>query len=267
MTRIGIIGVGYLGECLAEGLAKAGDPPLLSPRSRERVARLSDQYGCAVADSNADLVDRSDLVFLATRPGDISTTAQGLPWRAGQRVVSVAAGIGLPAIRDVVAPALAFRSMPLAAGRILESPTGFCPPDPVVAAVFEKIGTAHAFAEEAAFETASIFGAYYALVYAFLDEVSGWAAGHGLEPETARVMTARMAQAAASVVIDAKDRAPGDLLNDLLTPGGITEAGLAVLTETGALRRWSDALDASLTRSRDIDAARPKPAENEKDGN
>jgi len=83
MIRVGIIGVGYLGECLAEGLAATQTPTILSPRNAQRVAGLAERFGCDVAASNQEVVEVSDLVFLATRPGDIATSAQGLPWREG----------------------------------------------------------------------------------------------------------------------------------------------------------------------------------------
>ncbi|MAO90340.1 MAG: hypothetical protein CMM78_12615 [Rhodospirillaceae bacterium] len=253
MIRVGIIGVGYLGECLAEGLAATQTPTILSPRNAQRVAGLAERFGCDVAASNQEVVEGSDLVFLATRPGDIATSAQGLPWREGQRVVSIAAGISLKSFQPAVAPAMAVRAMPIAASRICHSPTAFFPDDPMVADIFNRIGTAHPFDDESQFGTASIFGAYYALSYAFIGEASGWAERQGLQPVAARQLAARMVQAAAAVIIDSSERPPRDLLDDLMTPGGITEEGLRVLEEKQAISSWSDALDASLKQALSID--------------
>ncbi|MDF1749239.1 MAG: pyrroline-5-carboxylate reductase dimerization domain-containing protein [Alphaproteobacteria bacterium] len=253
MTCVGIIGVGYLGECLVEGLATTKTPMVLSPRNAERVARLADRFGCEVAASNNEVVERADLIFLAARPGDIAASAQGLPWRKGQRVVSIAAGISLDSFRSAVAPALAIRAMPIAASRICKSPTAFFPDDPMAADIFNRIGTAHPFEDEAQFGTASIFGAYYALTYAFIGEASGWAETKGLKPVAARQLAARMVQAAAAVIIDSSDRSPRDLLDDLMTPGGITEEGLRVLEETQAITQWSKAMEASWEQALSID--------------
>ncbi len=261
MTTVGIIGVGYLGECLAEGLSAAGTPVVLSPRNAGRVVRLADQLGCSVAANNADVVEQSDLVFLATRPEDIAETARGLPWRQGQRAVSIAAGIGLDAFASTVAPALAIRAMPIAASRLGQSPTAFCPADAVAADILSRIGTAHPFDDEEQFRTASIFGAYYALSYAFIGEASGWAEANGLEATAARELSARMVQAAAAVIVDSSDRDPLDLLDDLMTPGGITEEGYKVLQQTNALARWSEALDASARKATSINHAAGRPAE------
>lgn len=254
MTTVGIIGVGYLGECLAEGLATAGTLTVLSPRNAKRVARLAERFGCAIAASNAEVVERSDLVFLATRPADIASTAAGLPWRPGQRAVSVAAGISLDTLVPAVSPALAVRAMPIASSRIRQSPSAFCPDDALTAEVFSRIGTAHPLGNEEQFKTASIHGAFYALSYAFIDEAASWAEANGLDPVTSRELTARMVQAAAAAVVDQSERRPRDLLDDLMTPGGITEAGLEVLENANAIKPWSEALDASLEQARMIDA-------------
>ena len=252
MTTVGIIGVGYLGECLVEGMAPSKTPIVLSPRNAERAARLAKQFGCAVAKDNAEVVAASDVVFLATRPADIVATATGLPWREGQRAISIAAGIDLDAIQAAVGPALAVRSMPIASSRIGASPTAFYPPDALTEEVLSTFGTAHPVQTAEQFETASIFGAYYGWIYAFLDEVSGWAAKNGMDPVAGRELAARMTQSAAAAVIANSDRAPIDLLNDLMTQGGITAAGKRVLDATGALPHWSEALDSAAVRSRQI---------------
>lgn len=255
MTMIGIIGVGYLGECLAEGLAATQTQLILSPRATERVIRLSKRFGCEIAASNREVVEKSDLVILSTRPGDIAATAYGLPWRQEQRVVSIAAGISLNSLQPVVSPALAIRAMPIAASRICKSPTAFFPDDPITADLFSRLGAAHPLTDETQFETASIFGAFYALSYAFIDEAARWGETNGLESIASRQLSARMVQAAAAAIINRSDRTPRDLLNDLMTPGGITEEGLNVLEDTQALSRWSEALDASARKSRSIDRA------------
>ncbi|MEQ8602911.1 MAG: pyrroline-5-carboxylate reductase dimerization domain-containing protein [Marivibrio sp.] len=251
MTTLGILGVGYLGECLVEGLALSGTPTLLSPRNPDRAARLADRHACVtLAPDNAGVVAGADLVFLATRPADIAAVAAGLPWRAGQCAVSIAAGIRLETVAAAVAPATAFRAMPIAASRIARSPTPFHPQNATVEAALARLGSAHPIESETAFETAGVFGAFYALTYAYIGEAADWAAANGLAAGDARALAARMAEAAAAAILEAPQKRPQQLLDDLMTEGGITEAGLEVLQATGALPRWAEALDASLARAR-----------------
>jgi pyrroline-5-carboxylate reductase len=252
MTRIGIIGVGYLGECLAEGLLASGEELMLSPRNKERVARLAERPGCKVAKDNKHVVEECDVVFLATEPDKTVSVTQNLPWREGQRAISVAAGLGLAILESTLAPAKAIRSMPIAASRIRKSPSAFCPPDDIAETVLSKIGSAYPVTSEAQFETASIFGAYYGLVYALMEQASAWAKENGLDPAVAQGLAVNMTGAASVAVANQGRQSPGELLSGLMTEGGITAAGHTVLETSGALEQLAKALDASLVRSREI---------------
>ena len=64
-----------------------------------------------------------------------------------------------------------------------------------------------------------------------------------------------MIESAAKNVTENSSQRPRKLLDDLLTKGGITEAGLEVLDTTGALQKWQEALDTSLERSRKLNTA------------
>ena len=250
---VGIIGVGFLGQCLVEGLSKLNRTIILSPRNLKRTAALSKRFNCTVAKNNSEVVTKSDLVILATLPKDITTTAKNLPWRKNQCAVSIAAGIRLLAIKDAVQPAKAFRAMPISAVRLLEGPTAFQPNDERIFKLFDDLGSAHPLEEEINFEIASIFGAFYGYTHALIDEASNWAEIHGLDARYSRVLVSRMLSSAAANVIENNSDRPRKLLDDLLTTGGITEAGLKVLDLTGGLQKWQQALNSSLNRSRKLE--------------
>ena len=253
--KIGMIGVGFLGQCLAEGLIKLGTDVILSPRNLKRTASLKQQPKCMVAANNSDVVARASVVLLATLPNDIASTAKDLPWRENQSAVSVAAGIQLSEIAAAVRPAKAFRAMPISAARLLESPTAFYPHNDRIFQLFSSLGSAHPVKDYREFEIASIFGAFYGHIYALVDEASHWAETNGLEAKYARVLAACMMRSVATNVIENNDQRPREILKDLLTPGGITETGLEILDTSGALQKWQEALDSSLQRSRQINSS------------
>ena len=94
----------------------------------------------------------------------------------------------------------------------------------------------------------------YGHIYALIDEASHWAETNGLEAKCARVLAARMMRSVAMNVIENNDPQPGEILEDLLTPGGITETGLEIIDASGALQKWQEALDNSLQQSRRINS-------------
>jgi len=70
----------------------------------------------------------------------------------------------------------------------------------------------------------------------------------GLDPESARKVTADMMRAAGALIGDRPDRDPKATLTSLATPGGITEVGLKTLEEANALAPWRDAMAAAVAK-------------------
>lgn len=253
MTRVGILGVGRLAEFLVAGLVREpGPPPLtLSPRNRERARRLAERHDLAVARDNAALVAASDLVLLATRPADAPAAADGLPWRPDHTLVSLCAGLPLAALAPHAGSAALARAMPVSAAVIGESPTALYPDLAPARAVLSRLGPVLALPDEPAFEAASVMAAAYGWLHALAAELTGWAAEAGVEPATARALTAGMMRAAAGMVAAQPDLSFEDMLEELATPGGVTALGLERLGERDALAAWREACEAVLARVRE----------------
>jgi pyrroline-5-carboxylate reductase len=248
--KIGFLGVGYLAESMIRGLASKGrtEDAVLSPRSAERSARLSEEFGCLQAVSNQEVVELCDVIIIATLPDQVVPTLEGLVWRQDQKVISVAAGVPLSTMNSAAAPATAFRSMPVTSSALGESMTAMVPQDEVVRDVLGNFGEVVGFEDEQTFESASGLGAFYGLVFAMIGEISRWTEGQGVAPEQARVLTAGMVKGAASVALSRPDCGADQILADLMTPNGITEAGLDHLKSNNGLAVWSDAMNAALRR-------------------
>ena len=252
-ASIGIIGVGHLAGYLVEGLKRAPDCPdiVLSPRNADKSGALAGRFGTRVATNNAQVVEEADTVILATRPAQAVQATSGLPWRAGQTLICVAAGVSLDALAAVAGPATVVRAMPISCAAIGESPTSLYPDDTAARRLFERLGPVHALPDETSFEAASVLGAFYGWVYAMLGEVTAWTEGHGVPPQTARDLVAQTARGASGMILGRPDEPLAAMLESLSTPGGITSRGLEVLEESAAISAWSTACRAALDRTRE----------------
>ena len=262
-ASIGIIGVGHLAGYLVEGLRRAGDGPVivLSPRNAGKSRVLAERFDARVAADNAHVVEEADTVILATRPAQAVQAATGLPWRAGQVLICVAAGIPLDALAPVAGPATVVRAMPISCAAIGESPTSLYPDGPEARALFERLGPVHALPDETSFEAASVLGAFYGWVYAMLAEVTAWTEGHGVPSRTARDLVAETARGATGMILDRPGESLAAMLETLRTPGGITNRGLEVLEEKEAVTAWGAACRAALERTRQNAAKEPNRAQ------
>ncbi|MCB6178082.1 NAD(P)-binding domain-containing protein [Rhodobacter sp. Har01] len=243
---LGILGVGHLAASLLAGLQRAGfaaEDVVLSPRGR--AVEMSARYGHALAQDNADLVARTKLVLLAVRPADAPAAVTGLPWRAGQVLVSACAGV--PLAHLPVHPAKAMRIMPMTAAEIGASPT-VCFPDLAEARrVVEAFGPVIPLPGEADFQVATVSAAVYGWTLDLIRQTADWSAAQGLDAAIARRLNALTFAAAGALAAQTRQPMP-DLLHDLVTPGGITERGLQVLVGHAMGTAWASACDAVLEK-------------------
>ena len=250
MPVIGFLGVGHIASDLVEGLVRAGMPPaglLLSPRGRDMVATLHERHAIPVAADNAALVATSDIVVLAVRPAAVPDALRGLPWHTRQVLLSVAAGASRAALLKIAAPAAVVRAMPISAARLGASPTTLHPDEPRARALLARLGPVLPIADESVFDRATISAALYGWVHALIGDSADWLAAAGLEASQARALAAGTF-AAASEMVSASEAPIEGIVDGLMTPGGITEAGCNSLQRYGVSEAWKVAFDTALAR-------------------
>ena len=105
MARVGFIGTGEIAALMVEGLAGQGHEIVVSDRNAQVAAKLAATVpGLAVA-PNAQVVAGADIVILCLLAKVADQALAGLPWRAGQSVISVMVDVGLDRLRRLCAPA------------------------------------------------------------------------------------------------------------------------------------------------------------------
>jgi pyrroline-5-carboxylate reductase len=257
--RIGILGVGHLGGALARGYLAAGLPParlILSPRGSETKA-LADAHGLAVARDNADLIARSGAVLLCVRPPQAIEAVSGLPWRAGQLLVSTCAGSPIAKLRESAgaAPKIS-RSMPMSSCEIGLSPTAIYPDDPETAALFAPLGLVEVLREEQEIALITALAVAFTVTHDLVGRTADWAAANGLDPVTARRIAATHFEGAARIMAAHPERTGESFVKGLATEGGVAAAAYEVLRPRGYDALWRDAFDAGFRRMRELEARR-----------
>jgi pyrroline-5-carboxylate reductase len=255
--RIGIIGVGHLARSLVAGFVRAGTPPaiVLSPRNAATSRLVAERFGATVAGSNAAVVEQSELVLLAARPADVIASAGGLPWRVDQTAVSLAAGIRLSALARAVAPAVAVRALATTAAEIGESPTCLYPDNAAARALFDRVGSVHAFPDESTYDAACVSGVVYSAFHVVLQHVAEWLEREAVPADEARLLAGSAVRAAAGMTMAHPERSLEQMVREFASPGTLTLAAVEALRTNGALRGLDDALDRALGLTRDIGRA------------
>ena len=105
MARVGFIGTGEIASLMVQGLAGQGHEILVSDRNPQVAARLALTYPEVRVAANAQVVEGADIVILCLLAKVADQALAGLPWRAGQSVISVMVDVGLARLQSLCAPA------------------------------------------------------------------------------------------------------------------------------------------------------------------
>jgi pyrroline-5-carboxylate reductase len=254
-----LIGAGNMAGAMLEGWLAAGADP-----ARITVVRPS---GAPVAPGVRVLTAPPEdevpaLVLLGVKPQKLGEVAPGLGRLLDPAtiLVSILAGVELATLRRLFpAPRAIVKAMPNLPVALRKGVTDLytdCDDAEARAAVerlMAALGQVHWFDDEGLFHVASaLTAAAPAFLYRFLDALAGAGAGLGLPPRDSARLAAEMAEGAAALAAESSET-PRQLARRVASPGGTTEAGLAVLDgDEGLEALVRRALEASRRRGAEM---------------
>lgn len=246
MTKtIGIVGSGHLIKHMMPAMISSSARFVISQRGRKVSGELAHEFGVEVTADNQYIVDQSDIVILAVRPFDAVAVCDLLTFSDNHTVLSLCAGITSSDLTPSVCPANLVMAIPVVAAQFGESPTLMFPEDRRCRAILETCGPVLTLEDEDSFAPASAIACYYGWLQELISQMSDWVSAHGVDPGTARLLTAQMTRAAGTSVRERMDTAAPELVSELATPRSYTLKGLEVLREADAFAPWKRAADAS----------------------
>ena len=138
--------------------------------------------------------------------------------------------------------------MPVAAASLGASPTPVFPAGSDADPLLSLLGPVLPMPDEEALDAAVVSAALYGWLHALVAQTAAWTSARGVPPDTARALVAHTVRAAGLMAAEHPDVPLDEMVRTLATPGGITDAGLAVLRERGGLAAWIDACEAARDR-------------------
>jgi pyrroline-5-carboxylate reductase len=267
-VRVGFLGGGAMGEALAAGVLAAGARPervRAADPDPARCKQLEQALGIAAGDDNASLVEASDVVVLAVKPGLVAGVlgALGGP---GERAlarplwVSIAAGVPLAALAAALpSGARIVRAMPNTPALVRAGATAFVASSACSAAdralaraLFEAVGSAWEAPSEALLDAVTgLSGSGPAYVFVFLEALSDAGVRMGLPRDAATALAIQTVLGSAKLAQET-GRHPAALKDQVTSPGGTTIAGLERLEAHGFRAAVHEAVAAATRRSKEL---------------
>lgn len=266
-----MIGCGNMAGAMLEGwLAAGADPRMITVvRPSGRPPAPGIRTLTALPEDEAPA-----LVLLGVKPQKLAEVAPALaPALEPESIlVSILAGTTLATLRAFFpAPRTVVKAMPNLPVRLRKGVVGLYA-DPAVDGagraeverLMAALGQTEWFEDESLFGVASaLTAAAPAFLYRFLDALAAAGEQLGLAPDRSARLAAAMAEGAAALAAGSGET-PAQLARRVASPGGTTEAGLAVLDSDDALRTLvSRALQAARRRGVEMGSGPPaKPPMN-----
>ncbi len=273
-NTIGFIGGGNMGEAMAGALINAGrfspDQVRISDISPDRLDYLKGKYGVEVGADNAEFFVRSEIVVLAVKPQQMAEVLKGIVadprYRIDGRklVISIAAGIPLGSIADILYPPLSrsqqknlplIRVMPNTPALVLAGMAGISPnphageADMALAkALLQTMGEVLSFEEHELDAVTGVSGSGPAYVFYLAEGMIAGGIAAGLSPEASKTLTLATIRGALRLM-EAGTDSPEELRRKVTSPHGTTEAALKVLEGHGVKDRIQEAVVAAKDRS------------------
>ncbi|MET9484857.1 pyrroline-5-carboxylate reductase dimerization domain-containing protein [Streptomyces sp. NPDC006638] len=268
---VAVLGAGHIGGTVVARLLAGGHPPSrlrATTRSRAHAAEIAAAYGIATGEDNAEAASGADILVLAVRPDQADAVlAEALRVAEPARyVVSFVAGYSLARLTSAAGPTPvhAFRVATNVAaleksGVLAVSTAPSSPAESLerVTAALRPLGTFVPLPESQQDTAASTLGsgaAFLALAAAGVREAASAA---GVAPEHALLFTVEALECAAALLRQAGPAAAEPWVS-LVTPGGLTAAGIDSLLSRGVSDHMAEAVRAAVDRARVVT---PTPAE------
>ncbi len=263
MQRIGIIGFGNLGSSIARGL-RAKNPSLefsvIEPSPAALNTAVSELQASDCTGSPERLFDRCELVVLAVKPQDLTSSAAKLrPYSADAPLISVLAGTPIRRITEQLGSERVARFMPSLAAGVGKALVGIAFADAVDARqrqdaleVATAIGTPLEVPEDLISAITGVSGSGLAYAFTFAHALALGGVSAGLKYDDA-LHAAIMVLDGAAEVLRSSGEHPQALVSKVSSPAGTTIRGLTALERGAFTATVMEAVQQAATRADELE--------------
>ena len=261
MAEIGFIGMGNMGLAILHGLLKTCEPGrfIFTAAHAEKMAAVTEATGVPHAESNRACAQSCKYLILAVKPQYFDVVFDEIRevLEEDQVVISLAPGQTISSLKERLGDEIrVVRAMPNTPAMLGAGMTGIAfGTDPFteeekeqICAVFKSCGGVELIEESQMEAVGCVSGCSPAFVYMFIEALADSGVKYGLPCKTACEMAAQTVLGSAKMVLET-GKHPGQLKDEVCSPGGTTIAGVSALEEFGFRNAVIKAADACYEKS------------------
>lgn len=269
MLKVGVLGLGKMGEAMALGLKKSLKSEVElrgTVKNPANVAPKKSRLGFSVSTDNRELVQWADVLILGVKPYLAEAVIEDIraDLTADKLLLSVCASVSLDNLKDWTTrhdqePGCSYvRVMPNLPSLVGEGMTIYCYPPhftaeriPTVEKVLRSFGRAAQIQEKDMDAATAISGCGPAYFFMMIEALSDAGVKLGLTRKLSIELAAQTMAGSARMVLETGAH-PESLKDEVTTPGGVTIEGVVALEEGQMRSTLMKAVFAAARRSAEL---------------
>ena len=260
--RLGFIGGGKLAGSVLRGLVRAKfcapEEILVSEPNESARMSLGEELGISLTAENAEVAEEAEVILIGVKPGVVLAVIEGMAAATEDRlIISLAAGVGLESMEGK-GIARFMRAMTNTPAAICQAATAIARGARTTTAdmarareIFSAIGTVVEVEENQIDAVTALAGSGPAFVYTMIEALAAGGANCGLPAKISLGLATQTLRGAAQLALESQ-LSPEELRRMVITPGGTTAAGLAVMEKRGSAQGISEAVEAAAARAKEL---------------
>jgi pyrroline-5-carboxylate reductase len=260
--RLGFIGAGKLAGSVIHGLMRAKFCPpgeiIASEPNEQTRAALQKETAVSVTADNAEVAQKAEVVFIGMKPAMVLPVLRELSDELQNKLlISLAGGVRISSM-EKIANARFMRALTNMPSAICRAATGIARGSrsttedvDLATKIFGAIGVVVEVKEEQIDAVTALSGSGPAFVYTVIEAFAAGGTKMGLADDVALKLAAQTVLGAAAIMIENK-MSPEELVKMVVTPGGTTAAGLAVMEKLGTSESLIAAVEAATKRGQEM---------------
>lgn len=242
--KIGFIGLGNMGQAILSALVSSqtvkSDQILVHNRTPGKVQKMVDRFQVQSTETPEELVEKSDIIILATKPQDLLPLLEplGNTFTEDKVVVSLAAGIQLSTLKKYMPEAKLVRVMPNTPIFICQAVISFCLSQPdivlenLVKKLFSPLGHVVSTEEGEEFSALMVSSASgTGFILELMQYWQDWIEEYGISSGDARKIVIETFLGTAQLAAQDSESSFNQLTAKVASKKGVTAAGLESMRE------------------------------------
>jgi pyrroline-5-carboxylate reductase len=260
--QLGFVGAGKLAGSVIRGLIRANfcapDKIIASEPNEQTRTALQRDTGIHLTTENAEVAEKAEAIFVGVKPGMMLGVLRDLaPQIAHKPVISLAGGVRIASM-EKVADARLMRALTNTPSAICRAATGIARGSrstgedvDLAKKIFGAIGVVVEVTEPQIDVVTALSGSGPAFVYTIIDALAKGGLRLGLPENISSDLAIQTVLGAAELMRESKMSAE-KLVKMVVTPGGTTAAGLAVMEEMNTSQTLIAAVEAATKRGQEM---------------